>query len=84
VRTPVRKLGDSAGILLPEPLLAQLGVEVGDDLDVSLDDGRVVLTPAKNPPRAGWAEAARQLAEAGDDVLVWPEFGNVEDASLKW
>ncbi len=84
MRAPVRKMGNSAGILLPEPLLAQLGVEVGDDLDLSLDDGRVVLEAAKRLPRSGWAEAARELAEAGDDVLVWPEFGNIGDARLKW
>ncbi len=33
---------------------------------------------------AGWAEAARKVAEAGDDVLVWPEFGNEADADLQW
>lgn len=34
--------------------------------------------------RVGWAEASRGLAEAGGDVLAWPEFGNVEDESLGW
>ena len=84
MRAPVRKVGNSAGIVLPKPLLAHLGVAVGDDLDLSLNDGRIVLVAAKRPPRAGWAEAAKQLAGAGDDVLVWPEFGNAGDARLKW
>lgn len=69
---------------IPKLILALLGVAAGDDLDRALDDGRVILVPAKEHPRAGWAEAARSIAEAGDDVLVWPEFVNADDAALEW
>jgi antitoxin MazE len=34
--------------------------------------------------RTGWAEAARKIAEAGDDALVMGEFGNAADAGLTW
>ena len=84
MRSPVRKMGNSSGVIIPKPILVQLGVEAGDDLDLSLDDGRIVLAPVKSHPRAGWAEAAKRLAESGDDALVWPEFGNAEDAELEW
>jgi len=40
--------------------------------------------PARAPTRAGWAEAARSIAEAGDDELVMGEFGNAEDSELVW
>ena len=84
MRAPVRKMGNSSGVILPKPILAQLGVEAGDDLDLSLEEGRIVLVPAKRHPRAGWADAARRIAEAGDDALVWPEFSYAGDADLKW
>jgi antitoxin MazE len=84
MRAPVRKMGNSSGVILPKPILTQLGVEAGDDLDLSLDDGRIVLVRVKRHPRAGWADAAKRIAEAGDDALVWPEFGNASDADLKW
>jgi antitoxin MazE len=84
MRASLRKIGNSSGIILPKAILAQLGVEAGDDLDLSLDDGRIVLVPAKLHPRAGWADAAKRLAEAGGDAMVWPEFGNADDADLKW
>ena len=84
MRAPVRKMGNSSGVIIPKPILTQIGVELGDDLDLSLDDGRIVLVPAKRHARAGWADAAKRIAEAGDDTLVWPEFGNVGDADLKW
>ena len=41
MRALVRKLGNSSGVIIPKPILSQIGVEVGDDLDLSLDDGRI-------------------------------------------
>ncbi len=84
MRAAVRKMGNSSGIIIPKPILAQIGVAAGDDLDLSLDDGRIVLVPVKRHPRAGWADAAKRIAETGDDALVWPEFTNAGDADLKW
>jgi antitoxin MazE len=84
MRAAVRKLGNSAGVIIPKPILIQIGAEVGDDLDLSLDENRIVLAPLKRHPRAGWAKAAKCIAEASDDALVWPEFGNAGDAELKW
>jgi antitoxin MazE len=34
--------------------------------------------------RAGWTDAAKRVAQAGDDSLVWPELGNAGDDELKW
>jgi antitoxin MazE len=84
MRAPVRRMGNSAGIILPKPVLTELGVEAGDDLSLTLENGRVVLMPAKAHPRAGWAEAAKRIAAAGDDGLIWPEFGNADDDELAW
>jgi antitoxin MazE len=42
------------------------------------------VAPVRRKPRAGWAEAARALADADDDRLVWPEFANAEDDELVW
>ena len=38
----------------------------------------------ETPVRAGWAAAARDIAAAGDDALVWDEFGNAADDELRW
>lgn len=84
MRAPVRKMGNSSGVIIPKPVLMQIGVEAGDDLDLSVDEGRILLAPVKRHPRAGWAEASKRIAQAADDILVWPEFGNDDDADLKW
>jgi antitoxin MazE len=84
VRVAIRKLGNSSGVIIPKTMLAELGVAAGDAVDLSLEQGRIAITPVRRRPREGWAEAFQELAEAGDDALVWPEFGNDEDADLTW
>jgi hypothetical protein len=44
----------------------------------------VVLRRPASQGRTGWAEAARRIADAGDDELVMGEFGNAEDPGLVW
>lgn len=84
MRAAVRKLGNSSGVIIPKSLLAEAGVAVGDAMDMTLEEGRIVLVPVERRPRTGWAEASRKLAETGDDALVWPEFANADDETLDW
>jgi len=77
-------LGNSAGVIIPRSLLNELGVSAGDIVDVTAEEGRIVLAPIRRQARAGWAEASRAIVAAGNDTLVWPEFGNVEDEILDW
>ena len=84
MRASVRRMGNSAGVILPKPVLAELGVKAGDDLALTLEKGRAVLTPAKAHPRSGWAEASKGIAAYGDDALVWHECGNAGDGELAW
>lgn len=84
MRTIVRKVGNSSGLVIPKPLLAEIGVAIGDVFEVTAEEGRIVLAPVSRRTRAGWAEASRQIASADDDVPVWPEFGNADDADLVW
>jgi antitoxin MazE len=84
MRASVRKMGNSSGVIIPKPILNELGVKAGDTVEMTLEAGRVVLAPIKRHPREGWAESARALAAAGDDGLVWPEFGNADDEKLVW
>jgi len=51
---------------------------------MTIEDGALVLRRPASPARTGWAEAARRIAEDGDDELVMGEFGNAEDSELVW
>ena len=83
MRSALKKFGNSAGIVIPKPVLAEIGAKAGDPVELSVEDGRIVIQPVTTP-RDGWAEDARRIAAAGDDVPVWPEFANAEDDELTW
>lgn len=81
MKTPLRFLGNSKGVIIPKPMLVEMGFE--DEVDMTIEgDALVIRKPRK--PRAGWAEASKEIAAAGDDVLVIPEFGNTEDEKFEW
>ena len=78
----IRKMGNSQGVLIPKPILAQLGFE--DAADLQVRDGVIEIRAARRSAREGWAEDARRLGAAGGDALVWPELANEGDAELVW
>ena len=80
----IRRIGNSQGVVIPKPVLVQLGLDSEAGADMTIEDGALVLRRPASPARAGWAEAARRLAETGDDELVMGEFGNAEDSELVW
>jgi antitoxin MazE len=85
MKTAIRRMGNSQGVLIPKLLLAELGVGPNDPVDIKVKKGKLVITPIEKPnPRAGWAEASKRLRAAGDAGLVWPEFANQGDDDRQW
>ena len=82
VQVTIRPIGNSQGIVIPKPLLAQLGLD--SHADMSVERGALVLRRPAKVPRAGWAAAAKKVAAVGDDALVMSEFGNEDDKDLVW
>jgi antitoxin MazE len=82
VEVAIRKMGNSQGILIPKPILAQLGLEGTAELQVR--DGVIEIRAIRRNPREGWADDARRLAEQGDDALVWPGLANEGDDERAW
>jgi len=80
----LRRVGNSQGVVIPKPVLTQLGLSTDDGVEMTIEDDALVLRRPAKHVRAGWAEAAREIAEAGDDALVMGEFGNAGDTELVW
>jgi len=78
----VRRIGNSFGVVIPKPVLAQVGL--GDEAELTIEHDAIVLRRPRNPVRDGWSEAARAIAERGDDVLLMGEFANADDLDLRW
>jgi antitoxin MazE len=84
VHVSIRQIGNFRGVVIPKPLLAQLGLDIKAGAEMTIEDGALVLRRPASPARRGGAEAARRIAEAGDDELVMGEFGNAEGSELVW
>lgn len=81
--TTLRKLGNSHGVIIPKPLLAQVGMT--DEAEIKIENGAIVLRPVRRSAREGWAEASHAIAaDAAEAELAWPEFANEGDRDLRW
>jgi antitoxin MazE len=83
MRSALRKMGNSTGIIVPAPLLRAAGLSVGAELELIVEDGRIVATPVVKALRAGWAESAAALgvtAEEGE----WLAAPLANDTEIEW
>lgn len=78
----VRRIGNSLGIVIPKPVLAQVGLS--DQAELTVERGAIVLRKPRNATRSGWAKAARSVAIQGEDKLLMGEFENSGDVELEW
>jgi antitoxin MazE len=80
----IKRFGNSAGLVIPKPVLAEFCADVGDSVDMRVEEGRIVIERVKSVVRDGWAEDAKAIAALGDDKLIWPEFVNIDDGAFEW
>ncbi len=72
----IRKLGNSAGIILPSALLKALHLSVGSALTAEQVKGKLVLTPALKP-RYSLTELIAQCSRQSQppaDMKAWDEM----------
>jgi antitoxin MazE len=82
MKAAIHRIGNSRGVILPKALLAQLGLT--NEVEMEIEQDAIVLRKPHRVVREGWAEASKAIAAAGEDVLIWPEFPNEDDAQLEW
>ena len=82
MKTALQRIGNSQGVIIPKPLLAQL--DLAGEIDMTVENDAIVLRKPRPRVRAGWEDDSKSIAAAGDDALVWPSFGNLSDRELEW
>lgn len=82
MKTVLRKMGNSQGIIIPKPFLNETGLK--KEVELRVEGNVIIISRPKQKIREGWAEASKALAKQGEDALVWPEFPNDDDRDLKW
>jgi antitoxin MazE len=89
MRTSLRKMGNSTGMIVPRSILGAIGVTTGAAMDLRVEDGKLIATPAERVGRDGWAEAAANVAatdqeQEQEQEQQWRGFGVADDAKLAW
>jgi len=67
MKTRIVRIGNSRGVRIPKPLLAQTGFQ--GDVDITAENDSLVIRPAQKP-RQGWAALFQEMARRGDDALL--------------
>lgn len=70
MRVNLIAIGNSKGVRIPSSVIKECGL--GDELEMSVEDGVILLAPARGV-REGWDAAFQEMAAAHDDEPMIPE-----------
>ena len=82
MQTVVRKIGNSAGTIIPATLLKKLNLKEGDLVDIRDDKGRIVIVPYRIKRKYTLTELLAKCDESApmpQELIDWdntPEAGN--------
>ena len=69
MKTHLVRIGNSRGIRIPKPLIEQAGLT--EEVEIRVEGHTIIIEPATSP-RAGWAEAAKEMRARSEDELLDP------------
>jgi antitoxin MazE len=75
------RIGNSRGIRIPKPLIAQCGL--GDFVEVRVTAEGLLIAPHR-PPRHGWKQAFAASREADEDLLLGNATNAFDREEWKW
>ncbi len=77
MKSTLRQIGNSRGIIIPAPLLAECEIE--DEIELTVENGRLVISPIK-PARSGWFDHYKPE----QDKAVWAEMVDTPKEQEDW
>lgn len=86
MRSALKKIGNSSGLIIPKPLLIEIGAEAGDAVDIEVEDGRLIVSRVARTVREGWAEASMTLGLQGvsEEDVEWLEAPLTAETDEDW
>lgn len=67
MKASIIKIGNSHGIRIPKPIIAQCGFE--DEVEFSVRNNELIVKPVKSS-RQNWEASFKKMAAEGDDELL--------------
>jgi antitoxin MazE len=84
MKTAIRKMGNSQGVLIPKPFLLQTGLDIGE-VEIEVENDAIVIRKPKKKSREGWAQACQKIAaNNAEQAIAWPLITNEQDAGFTW
>ena len=82
MKTRLVRIGNSRGVRLPKPLIAE--AELGEDVELRVRNGSIIVSRSTHS-REGWAEAASALATKNQEALLDPPTPTrFDDEEWEW
>lgn len=82
MKAEIITIGNSRGIRIPKLVLEQCGIK--KEICLEIENDRIVITPARRKPRAGWDQAFELMGQNGDDALLIDDKIGLEMEHWKW
>ncbi|HSH73921.1 MAG TPA: AbrB/MazE/SpoVT family DNA-binding domain-containing protein [Methylophilaceae bacterium] len=80
MRTSLRKIGNSRGVLIPAALLA--ACEIGDSVEMRVENNRIIIEPVAPQHRQGWFDNVKPEKEF--DALAGLKETAIEQDEWEW
>lgn len=77
MKSTVRKIGNSRGVLIPASFLA--ACEIESEIELRLDGKRIVIAPVQ-VPRSGWFKGYQPVS----DNDAWADMVGIEEEDEDW
>jgi len=78
MRTTIRQIGNSKGVIIPASFLAEAGLQ--NEVEMSLETRSIIITPVKKELRKGWFDGY----DAADDEDAWDGFTALPGEEDEW
>jgi antitoxin MazE len=78
MRTVLRKIGNSRGILIPAALLA--ACDIKEEVEMRVENNRLIIEPIVPQLRQGWFDGY----QAEGDADAWAELKEIPDEQDEW
>jgi len=78
MRVAIRQIGNSKGLIIPASFLAEAGLQ--NEVEMSLDNHSIIITPVKKELRKGWFDGY----DAADDEDAWNGFVALPGEEDEW
>ncbi len=74
----IRKIGNSRGVIIPASFLAEAGLR--DQVEITLKDNALIITPIDKELRVGWFENYRD----DKDIDAWVDYVSQPGEEDEW